>query len=246
MTIHGRIWTRIRDDAIDARIDRTSARARPRARAWGDRARGRRRRTRPGASDRATSRYGDESAENHDPADRESTNHSHRTASSERLPWDPTAIVCLDPHPTSLTPASPTPIIHSKQNLIFRFLQTKARIQIWLYENTDTVIEGRIIVSTHASSTNTRARPVSTGPARAHDTVDQSFFRVNGSLLASRVTLVCIWISPLSLTFTPRSNPTSSVFPGFRRVHEPRAGRRGGGEQEEGDEEDGRSDLTQG
>ena len=30
-------------------------------------------------------------------------------------------------------------------NLIFRFLQTKARIQIWLYENTDTVIEGRII-----------------------------------------------------------------------------------------------------
>ena len=61
----------------------------------------------------------------------------------------------------------PSPIIHSKQNLIFRFLQTKARIQIWLYENTDTVIEGRIIVSTHASSTHTRARPVSTGPARA-------------------------------------------------------------------------------
>mmetsp|Transcript_6066 Transcript_6066/g.9375 ORF Transcript_6066/g.9375 Transcript_6066/m.9375 type:complete len:88 (+) Transcript_6066:181-444(+) len=30
-------------------------------------------------------------------------------------------------------------------NLIFRFLQTKARIQIWLYENVDTVIEGRII-----------------------------------------------------------------------------------------------------
>ncbi|EEH52074.1 uncharacterized protein MICPUCDRAFT_53609 [Micromonas pusilla CCMP1545] len=30
-------------------------------------------------------------------------------------------------------------------NLIFRFLQTKARIQIWLYENTDVVVEGRII-----------------------------------------------------------------------------------------------------
>mmetsp|Transcript_2046 Transcript_2046/g.4597 ORF Transcript_2046/g.4597 Transcript_2046/m.4597 type:complete len:88 (+) Transcript_2046:77-340(+) len=30
-------------------------------------------------------------------------------------------------------------------NLIFRFLQTKARIQIWLYENCDNVIEGRII-----------------------------------------------------------------------------------------------------
>ena len=32
------------------------------------------------------------------------------------------------------------------QNLIFRFLQSKQRIQIWLYENTDTRIEGRIIV----------------------------------------------------------------------------------------------------
>lgn len=31
-------------------------------------------------------------------------------------------------------------------NLIFRFLQNKARIQIWLYENTNTRIEGRIIV----------------------------------------------------------------------------------------------------
>jgi hypothetical protein len=34
----------------------------------------------------------------------------------------------------------------TKQNLIFRFLQSKQRIQIWLYENTDTRIEGRIIV----------------------------------------------------------------------------------------------------
>lgn len=31
-------------------------------------------------------------------------------------------------------------------NLIFRFLQNKSRIQIWLYENTNTRIEGRIIV----------------------------------------------------------------------------------------------------
>jgi hypothetical protein len=46
-------------------------------------------------------------------------------------------------------PPPPFPAIRflSAQNLIFRFLQTKARIQIWLYENTDTVIEGRIIVS---------------------------------------------------------------------------------------------------
>ncbi|XXG58345.1 hypothetical protein AAC387_Pa04g0672 [Persea americana] len=30
-------------------------------------------------------------------------------------------------------------------NLIFRFLQSKARIQIWLFEQKDTRIEGRII-----------------------------------------------------------------------------------------------------
>lgn len=30
-------------------------------------------------------------------------------------------------------------------NLIFRFLQNKSRIQIWLYEQTDLRLEGRII-----------------------------------------------------------------------------------------------------
>jgi len=30
-------------------------------------------------------------------------------------------------------------------NLIFRFLQSRTRIQIWLYENTNLRIEGRII-----------------------------------------------------------------------------------------------------
>eukprot|EP00326_Haptolina_ericina_P014620 CAMPEP_0181195654 /NCGR_PEP_ID=MMETSP1096-20121128/15009_1 /TAXON_ID=156174 ORGANISM="Chrysochromulina ericina, Strain CCMP281" /NCGR_SAMPLE_ID=MMETSP1096 /ASSEMBLY_ACC=CAM_ASM_000453 /LENGTH=79 /DNA_ID=CAMNT_0023285285 /DNA_START=79 /DNA_END=318 /DNA_ORIENTATION=- len=30
-------------------------------------------------------------------------------------------------------------------NLIFRFLQNKTRVQIWLYENTDLRMEGRII-----------------------------------------------------------------------------------------------------
>merc|ERR1712159_25363 len=30
-------------------------------------------------------------------------------------------------------------------NLIFRFLQTKARVQIWMYENTDACVEGRIV-----------------------------------------------------------------------------------------------------
>ncbi|XP_047048960.1 small nuclear ribonucleoprotein E-like [Lolium rigidum] len=35
-------------------------------------------------------------------------------------------------------------------NLIFRFLQSKARIQIWLFEQKDMRIEGRIIVSSFA------------------------------------------------------------------------------------------------
>ena len=30
-------------------------------------------------------------------------------------------------------------------NLIFRFLQNKTRIQLWLYENVDLRIEGRIV-----------------------------------------------------------------------------------------------------
>merc|ERR1712087_439092 len=30
-------------------------------------------------------------------------------------------------------------------NLIFRFLQNKTRVQIWLFENTDLRIEGRIV-----------------------------------------------------------------------------------------------------
>ena len=30
-------------------------------------------------------------------------------------------------------------------NLIFRFLQSRTRIQVWLYENTSMRIEGRII-----------------------------------------------------------------------------------------------------
>ncbi len=29
--------------------------------------------------------------------------------------------------------------------MIFRFLQTKARVQIWMYENPDTCVEGRIV-----------------------------------------------------------------------------------------------------
>jgi hypothetical protein len=36
--------------------------------------------------------------------------------------------------------------INRVQNLIFRFLQNKSRIQIMLYEHNDMRIEGRIIV----------------------------------------------------------------------------------------------------
>ena len=37
--------------------------------------------------------------------------------------------------------------VTSTQNLIFRFLQSRQKVQIWLYEQTDLRIEGRIIVS---------------------------------------------------------------------------------------------------
>lgn len=33
------------------------------------------------------------------------------------------------------------------QNLIFRFLQNKSKIKIWLFNNNDLYIEGQIIVS---------------------------------------------------------------------------------------------------
>jgi hypothetical protein len=38
-------------------------------------------------------------------------------------------------------------VVHLLQNLIFRFLQSRQKVQIWLYEQSDLRIEGRIIVS---------------------------------------------------------------------------------------------------
>ena len=37
------------------------------------------------------------------------------------------------------------------QNLIFRFLQSRQKVQIWLFEQTDLRIEGRIIVRLQCS-----------------------------------------------------------------------------------------------
>jgi small nuclear ribonucleoprotein E len=37
-------------------------------------------------------------------------------------------------------------LTQAAQNLIFRFLQSKQRIVVWLYENADLRIEGRLIV----------------------------------------------------------------------------------------------------
>ena len=44
-------------------------------------------------------------------------------------------------HPQRMQKVMTQPI-----NLIFRFLQNKARVQIWLYEQVNMRIEGRIIV----------------------------------------------------------------------------------------------------
>lgn len=44
---------------------------------------------------------------------------------------------------------SPLAIPSIHQNLIFRFLQSRQKIQVWLYDHTDLRIEGRIVVRTH-------------------------------------------------------------------------------------------------
>jgi hypothetical protein len=72
------------------------------------------------------------------------------TAESSALDSSSRSRVAKRPHqPHALTSRSTISKRLSRsfpQNLIFRFLQTKARIQIWLFENVDVVMEGRIIV----------------------------------------------------------------------------------------------------
>ena len=51
------------------------------------------------------------------------------------------ARLCPSPRLSLAPPHSRVP-----QNLIFRFLQSKQRIVIWLFENTELRIEGRLIV----------------------------------------------------------------------------------------------------
>ena len=71
--------------------------------------------------------------------------------------------------PVSRALADLVPAPAKPQNLIFRFLQTKARIQIWLFENTDTVMEGQIIVRPRVPLPDRppRARPARREPHRA-------------------------------------------------------------------------------
>lgn len=52
--------------------------------------------------------------------------------------------------------------VFCSQNLIFRFLQSRQKVQIWLYEQTDLRIEGRIIVSLSATSDNVLHRLLQT------------------------------------------------------------------------------------
>eukprot|EP00658_Telonema_sp_P-2_P051610 TRINITY_DN396_c0_g1_i4.p1 TRINITY_DN396_c0_g1~~TRINITY_DN396_c0_g1_i4.p1 ORF type:complete len:148 (+),score=51.54 TRINITY_DN396_c0_g1_i4:50-493(+) len=51
-----------------------------------------------------------------------------------------------DPEPIAMSgPQKYQKVMTQPINLIFRFLQNKQRIQIWLYENTELRLEGRII-----------------------------------------------------------------------------------------------------
>lgn len=68
-------------------------------------------------------------------------------------------------HHTEPLPPSCAPLL---QNLIFRFLQSRQKIQIWLYEHNDLRIEGRIIVS--ASPPPAAAAATRAAAAAAHAT----------------------------------------------------------------------------
>ena len=134
-----------------------------------------------------------------------------------------------------------------EQNLIFRFLQTKARIQIWLYENVDTVVEGRIIVSGPSNRVATpgsvRGVVVRLGPRMRCVLERRIFFArfcVGGAIFWSGRKAPA-GVKGVGRRALERANDVLESPPlsaGFRRVHEPRARRRGGGEQEEGDAED--------
>ena len=52
----------------------------------------------------------------------------------------------LAPHCTRSFPSPPALTFAPWQNLIFRFLQNKQKIKIWLFNNNDLSIEGQIIV----------------------------------------------------------------------------------------------------
>ena len=43
-------------------------------------------------------------------------------------------------------------LTHFVQYLIFKFFQTKSRVEVWLHDNNDLRIEGQIIVSTSLSA----------------------------------------------------------------------------------------------
>jgi len=59
------------------------------------------------------------------------------------------------------------------QNLIFRFLQSKARIQIWLFEQNDLRVEGRIIVRAQSQpSLSLLLRPLTKPRVLIHPTLD--------------------------------------------------------------------------
>ena len=55
--------------------------------------------------------------------------------------------MCPKAHTCSSTCFETHGLCAALQNLIFRFLQSRQKVQIWLFEQTDLRVEGRIIVS---------------------------------------------------------------------------------------------------
>ena len=105
-------------------------------------------------------------------------------------------------------PFALTLLFSHSQNLIFRFLQSRTRVQIWLFEQTDLRIEGQIIVRVWGWIWGWRGLP-------ARET--QRAIEARARSIHRHLTL------SISFPLSPRAAP------GLRRVHEPGPGRGGRG-----------------
>lgn len=110
------------------------------------------------------------------------------------------------------------------QNLIFRYLQSKAEIEIWLFEQTDMRIRGRIIVSWRHSVQRARACARASSLSRSLQGFDEYMNMVLAD--AKEVSLKKKTEKPLGARLTSRvpngpSTMTASRLPSFSSLDFP-------------------------